>query len=75
MTPWAYVREELLSEDIPNILEVEEVIIPLIEYKEASIVNITITSFEENVLKLLNGQNYYFLGKDGDKNHQVFYSG
>ena len=74
MTPWAYVQEELLSEDIPYILEVEEVIIPLIEYKEASIMNITITSFEEDVLKLLNGQYYSFLGKDGDNNPQVFCS-
>ena len=41
MTPWAYVHEELPSEDTQHILEVEEVIISLIEYKEASIVNIT----------------------------------
>ena len=60
MTPWEFVQEEMLSEDIPYIFEVEEVIIPLIEYKEASIVNITITSFEEDVLKLLNGQYYSF---------------
>ena len=52
MTPWAYVQEELPSENIPYIFEVEEVIIPLIEYKGASILNIKITSFEEDVLKL-----------------------
>ena len=64
MTPWAFAQEELISEDIPYILEVEEIIIPLIEYKEASIVNITVTSFEEDVLKLLNGKYYSFLGND-----------
>ena len=31
MTPRAYVQEKLASEDIPYILEVEEVIIPLID--------------------------------------------
>ena len=51
MTPWAYVQEELPSEDIPYILEVEEVIMALIEYKEASVENITITSFKENALE------------------------
>ena len=68
MTPWEYVQEELPSEDIPYILEVEEVIIPLIEFKEASIMNITITSFEKDMLKLQNGQYYSFLGNDGGKN-------
>ena len=53
-------------------LEVEEVIIPLIEYKEASIMNITITLFEEDVLKLLNRQYYSFLREDGGKNPQAF---
>ena len=66
------MQEELPSEDIPYILEVREVIIPLIEYKEASVVNITITSFEEDVLKLINGQYYSLLGKDGGKNPQAF---
>ena len=33
--------------------------------------NITITSFQEDVLKLLNGQYYSFLGKDGGKNPQA----
>ena len=42
MNPWAYVQEELPSEDIPYILKVEEMIMSLIEYKEASIMNITI---------------------------------
>ena len=50
MAPWAFVQEKLLSEGIPYILEVEKIIVPLIEYKKASIVNITITSFEEDVL-------------------------
>ena len=72
MTHKAYVQEELPSEDIPYILEVEEVIIPLIGYKEASIVNIMITSFEEDVLKLLNGQYYSFLRGDGGKDPQAF---
>ena len=56
------------------ILEVEEVIIPFIEHKEASIINIMITSFEEVVLKLLNVQYYSFLGKDEGKNLQAFRS-
>ena len=74
MTPWEFVQEEMLSEDIPYIFEVEEVIIPLIEYKEASIVNIKITSFEEDVLKLLNGQYYSFLGKNEGKSPKALRS-
>ena len=39
MTPWAFVQEELPSEDIPYILEVEELIVSFHEIKEASIAN------------------------------------
>ena len=68
------MQEKLPSEDIPYILEVEEVIMPLIEYKEASIFKIMITSFEENVLKLLNVQYYWFLGMDRGGHHHSYRS-
>ena len=42
MTPWAFVQEKLSCEDIPYILEVEELIVSCHEIKEASIVNKTI---------------------------------
>ena len=69
MTPWAYVQEELPSEDVSYILEMEEVIMPLIEYKKASIVKIVITLFEDYVLKLLIEHNYQFLGTNGGEYH------
>ena len=43
------MQEELPSEEIPYILKVEEIIMPLIEYKEASIMNLMIKSCEDNV--------------------------
>ena len=58
MTPWAFVHEELPSEDIPYILEVEEPIVSFHEIKEASIVNKTIKSFQDKVFKLLIEHNY-----------------
>ena len=74
MIPWAYVQEELPSEVIPYILKVEEIIMPLIEYKEASIINITIKSCEENVFKWLIEYNHRFLGTDRRENHHSFHS-
>ena len=52
MTPWAFVQEELPSEDIPYILEVEEPVVSWLEIEGTSIVDIVIKSFEEDVLKL-----------------------
>ena len=74
MTPWAFVQEELPSEDIPYILEVEELVVSWHEIEETSIVDIAIKSFEEDVLKLKMGHYYSFLKKDGDKNPQAFRS-
>ena len=74
MIPWAYVKEELPSEVIPYILKVEEIIMPLIEYKEASIMNITIKSCEENVFKWLIEHNHLFLGTYRRENHHSFHS-
>ena len=56
MTPWTFVQEELPSEDIPYILEVEEPVVSWHEIKGTSIVDIVIKSFEEDVLKLLKGR-------------------
>ena len=69
MTPWAYVQEELPSEDVSYILEMEEVIMPLIEYKKASIVKIVITLFEDYVIKLKIEHNYQFLETNGGGYH------
>ena len=72
MTPWAFVQEELPSEDRPYILEVEEPIVSWHKIERTSIVDIAIKSFEEDVLKLLKGHYYSFLEKDEGKNPQVF---
>ena len=53
MTHWAFVQEELPSEDIPYILEGEEPIVSFHEIKEASIVNKAIKSIQDKVFKLL----------------------
>ena len=74
MTPWAFVQEELSSEDIPYILEVEEPIVSFHEIKEASIANKTIGSFEDKVFKLLIEHDYRLLEKNGGKNHQPIHS-
>ena len=70
MTPWAFVEEELPSEDISYILDVEEPIVSFHEIKEASIANKTIKSFEDKVFMLLIEHSYHLLEKDGSKNHQ-----
>ena len=70
MTPWAFVQEELPSEDIPYILEVEELVVSWHEIEGTSIVDIVIKQFEEDVLKLRKGYYYSFLEKDGGNNHQ-----
>ena len=70
MTHWVFVQEELSSEDIPYILEVEEPIVSFHKVKEASIANKTIKSFEDKVFKLLIEHNYRLLKNDGGKNHQ-----
>ena len=74
MTSWSFMQEELPSEDIPFILEVKEPIVSFHEIKEASIVNKTIKSFEDNVFKFLIKHNYCLLEKDGGKNHQPIHS-
>ena len=74
MTPLAFVQEELPSEDIAYILEVEELVGSWHEIEGTFIVDIAIKSFEEDVLKLEKGHYYSFLKKDGDKNPQAFYS-
>ena len=70
MTSWAFVQEEVSSEDIPYILEVEESIVSFHEIKEASIANKMIKSFQDNMFKLLIKHNYRLLEKDEGKNHQ-----
>ena len=65
MNPWAFVQEELPSEDRPYILEVEEPVVSWHVIRGTFIVDITIKSFEEDVLKLLKGHYYSFLEKDG----------
>ena len=70
MTSWAFVQEEFPSENIPYILEVEELIVSFHEIKESSIANKRIKSFQDKVFKLLVGHNYLLLEKDGGKNHQ-----
>ena len=74
MTPWAFVQEELPSEDRPYILEVEEPIVSWHEIEGTSLVDILIKSFEEDVLKLLKGHYYSFLENDGAKNPQALRS-
>ena len=64
------MQEEFPSEDIPYILEVEELIVSFHEIKEASIANKMIKSFEDKVFKLLIEHNYRLLENDGGKNHQ-----
>ena len=68
------MQEELPGEDIPYILEVEKPVVSWHEIKGTSIMDITIKSFEEDVLKLLKGHYYSFLEKDGGKNPQAFRS-
>ena len=65
MTPWAFVQEEFPSDDRPYILEVEELVVSWHEVEGTSIVDIVINSFEEDVLKLLEGHYYSFLEKNG----------
>ena len=55
MTPWALVQEEFPSEDIPYIFEVEEPVVSWHEIEGTSIVDLSMKSFEENVLKLKKG--------------------
>ena len=74
MTHWAFVQEELPSEDIPYILEVEEPIVSCHKIEGTSIVDMVIKSFEEDVSKLLKGHYYSFLEKDRGKNPQVLHS-
>ena len=47
------MQEEFSSEDIPYILEVEELIVSCHEIKEASIAKKMIKSFQDNLFKLL----------------------
>ena len=68
MTPWAFVQEELPTEDRPCILEVEKLIVSWHEIEGTSFVDIAIKSFEQDVLNLLKGHYYSFLEKDGGKN-------
>ena len=68
------MQEELPSEDIPYILEVEELVVSWHEIEGTSIVDIAIKSFEEDVLKLKKRHYYSFLKKDRGKNPQVFRS-
>ena len=68
------MQEELPSEGIPYILKVEEIIMPLNEYNEASIKKIMIKSCEENVFKWLIEHNHKLLGTDGGENHHSFHS-
>ena len=63
------MQEELPSEDIPYILEVEEPVVSWHETEGTSIVDIAIKSFEEDVLKLLKGHYYSFLENDRGQNH------
>ena len=58
MTSCEFVQEELPSEGIPYILEVEEPIVSFHKIKEASIVNKMIKSFEDKAFKLLIEHNY-----------------
>ena len=74
MTPWAFVLEELPSEDMPYIWEVEEPVVSWHDIEGTSIMDIAIKSFEEDVFKLLKGHYYSFLEKDGGKNLQAFRS-
>ena len=46
MTPWTFVQEELPSEDIPYILEVEEPIVLWYEIEGTSIVDTMIKSLK-----------------------------
>ena len=64
------MQEELSSDAIPYILEVEQPIISFHEIKEASNVNKMIKSFQDRVFRLLIEHNYHLLEKDGGKNHQ-----
>ena len=70
MTSWAFMQEELSSDAIPYILEVEEPIVSFHEIKEASNANKMIKSFQDKVFKLLIEHNYHLLKKDGGKNYQ-----
>ena len=58
MTSWAFVQEELSSDTIPYILEVEEPIVSFHEIMEASNANKTIKSFQDRVFKLLIEHKY-----------------
>ena len=69
MTSWEFVQEELSSDTIPHILEVEEPIVSFHEIKEASNANKMIKSFQDKVFKLLIKPNYCLLKKDGGRNH------
>ena len=55
MTPGAFMQEDLPSEDIPYILEVEESVLSSHVIEETFIVKKTGKSYEEYVLKLLKG--------------------
>ena len=46
MTSWAFVQDELSSEDLPYSLEMEKSIVSFHEIKEASIANKTIKQFK-----------------------------
>ena len=68
------MQEELLSDTIPYILEVEEPIVSFHEIKEASSANKIIKSFQDRVFKLLIEHNYHLLENEGGKNHQLICS-
>ena len=53
MTCWEYVHEEFPIENMPYILEVEEIILSLHEFEKTSIMKKVFKSCEEYVLKLV----------------------
>ena len=61
MTSLAFVQEELSSDAIPYILEVEEPIVSFHETKEAFNANKTIKSFQDRLFKLLIEHNFCLL--------------
>ena len=74
MILWENVHEELESEKMPYILEVNEIIWALDENEKATIMEKEHASIEDNVLKYLHDHNYSILGKHECKDHYPFRS-
>ena len=74
MTLWGDVHEELQSEKMRYILEVEEIVLALNENEKVPIVEKEHATLRPLMLKQLHDRHLFFLGKHGRKNDPPYRS-